>query len=161
MGLSIFDYVGKLSEGLIRVKKGIYPNYKCGFINVKGVLEIPLEYANVRDFSDGYAAVRCGNWVADKWRFINRKGELVIPCIYNYPYPFNDGYAKVIYNGEWFFINKKGDRIISLNEWDSSSKFSNGYATVWKYDDIRRIIEKATIDSKGIIVYRERIIEEL
>ncbi|MGE0079297.1 MAG: WG repeat-containing protein [Bacteroidales bacterium] len=127
-----FDYIGKPSEGLIRVKKGIYPNYKCGFINSSNEIVIPLIYANVRNFSEGLAAVRCGNWTSEKWGFINNAGELVIPCIYNNPCPFYGGMAKVQYNNEWFFIDKTGNRIISLKEYDGSSRFCNGFAKVWK-----------------------------
>lgn len=99
-----YDYIGKKSEGLLRVKKGIYPNYSCGFINEKGSLVIPLIYANVKNFSEGMAAVRLGNWASDKWGFINTLGELVIPCIYNYPRQFSSGMAKVVFNKEWYFI---------------------------------------------------------
>ena len=148
-----FDYIGKPSEGLIRVKKGIYPNYKCGFINSNNEIVIPLIYANVRNFSEGLAAVRCGNWASNKWGYINTTGKLVIPCIYNHPRPFREGMAKVQYNKEWYFIDKMGNRIISLKGYDGSSQFRNGYAQVWNVnpnDIYKRTIY--TINKLGEIV---------
>jgi len=150
---TFFNYIGKSSEGFIRVKKGIHPNYKCGFINIDNEVVIPLIYANVRNFSDGMAAVRCGNWVSDKWGFINKNGELIIPCIYNNPRPFFEGMAKVQYKNEWFFIDKTGSRVISLKEYDGSSRFKFGFATVWKrsrqdyYD-----VTSYTIDTAGRVL---------
>ena len=157
-----FDYIGKPSEGLIRVKKGIYPNYKCGFINSSNEIVIPLIYSNVRNFSEGLAAVRCGNWASDKWGFINKSGILVIPCIYSKVRNFHNGMSKGIYNGEWYFINSQGERIFCLKGYDGSSKFNNGFAQVWNrnsddYNDLTII----TVDTLGnIIEPKEEIKEE-
>ncbi|OHX65413.1 WG repeat-containing protein [Flammeovirga pacifica] len=58
--------------------------------------------------------------------FANENGEIVIPCIYSCAYRFYDGIAQVAFNcettkdwdehttlksDEWFFIDKKGNRI--------------------------------------------------
>lgn len=153
ISLAGYDYIGKPSEGLIRVKKGVYPRYQCGFVNEQGEIVINPEYANVRDFSEGYAAVRFGNWASDKWGYINREGKLVVPCIYKYPYPFINGYAKVFLDGVWYIINPEGKRVLSLNDWDGSSKFSDGLIKVWKYLYQKDIMLTAKLNISGDMVW--------
>jgi hypothetical protein len=55
-----FEYIGKLSEGLIRVKKGVNPRNKCGFINSKGDVVISFSYDKVKPFRNGIAKVKQG-----------------------------------------------------------------------------------------------------
>ncbi len=137
-----YDYTGKLSEGFRRVKRGTFKQSYCGFIDNLGNEVIPLIYANVRDFREGMAAVRTGNWASGKWGFINTSGELVVPVLFEHPRPFRHGFSKVILNGDWCFINKQGNKVISLKEYDGGSNFCNGYAIVRKsigpkYEDRR------------------------
>ena len=130
-----FDYIGKLSEGLIRFKIGIHPKCRCGFIDVTGKIVIPPVFTNVRDFHNGIARVKVGNWATGKWCFINKSGEIIISCLYNEPRKFSDGYSKVILNGEWCFIDITGEKVISLNEYDGGTSFHDGYANVCKRND--------------------------
>ena len=157
-----FDYIGKPSEGLTRVKIGIHPKYKCGFINSSNEIVIPLIYSNVRNFSEGLAAVRCGNWASDKWGFINKSGTSVIPCIFSKVRNFHNGMTKGIYNGVWYFINRQGERVFCLKKYDGSSKFNNGYAQVWNRNpDDYNDLNITTVDPLGnIIVPKEEIKEE-
>ncbi|MDY0075684.1 MAG: WG repeat-containing protein [Acholeplasmataceae bacterium] len=74
-----YDYIGKPSEGLIRVKNGLLRALSCGFINELGEQVIPLIYTGVRDFQEGLAAVKIGNFSTGKWGYINVQGELIIP----------------------------------------------------------------------------------
>ena len=144
--LKQYHYIGKASEGLTRVKDDTAPNLKCGFIDENGNVVIPLIYSNVRNFSNGFAAVKAGSWASNKWGYIDRHGELVIPLLYEQPRAFSCGLAKVVYNGEWYFINTLGQRVISLKEYDGGSRFHNGYAIVYKRKGI--CIEETTF---GII----------
>jgi len=127
-----YDYIGKVSEGLIRVKNGLFPYVSCGYINEIGQEIIPLVYTGVRDFHEGLAAVKIGNYSTGKWGFINIHGELIIPYLFDRPRPFSCGMAKVIYNNEWYFIDMKGNRIISLKNYDGGSNYHNDYAIVSK-----------------------------
>ena len=147
-----YDYIGKESEGLRRVKVGIYPNYKCGFIDDNNKLVIPLLYANARDFREGMAAVRIGNWASDNWGFINKEGELVIPIKYKYPRYFSDGLVKVILDNEWCFINKIGEKVISLNKYDGGGNFHKGFAVVIRFDKNNRKEIRGMINKSGIEV---------
>lgn len=127
-----YDYVGKYSEGLIRFKIGVFPYFKCGFIDITNKVVIPPIYSNVRDFHNGLARAKIGNWSSGKWGFINTSGELVIDFLFDKPRRFSDGYAKVVLNGEWCFINLKGEKVISLKDYDGGSSFHHGYAIVAK-----------------------------
>ena len=65
-----YDYIGKVSEGLIRVKNGALRELSCGYINALGQEIIPLVYSGARDFHEGLAAVKIGNFSTGKWGFI-------------------------------------------------------------------------------------------
>ncbi len=127
-----YDYIGKASEGLIRVKIGTFPNFACGYINELGKEVIPLVYTGAKDFHEGLAAVKIGDWSMGKWGFINTQGKLVIPYLFDTPRPFSCGLAKVVYNNEWCFIDMQGNIVISLKKYDGSSSFHNDYAIVSK-----------------------------
>jgi len=142
-----YDYIGKTSEGLIRVKNGVFPDLKCGYINEFGEEIIPLIYKGVKDFSDGMAAVKIGKFTDAKWGFINTVGELIIPYLFDKPRPFSCGMAKVVYNGEWCFIDKNGNKVISLKNYVGGSRFHNGLAIVKKqngdfYDTLSGVIDQ-------------------
>ena len=146
-----YNYIGKTSEGLIRVKNGTFPNFQCGYINESAQEVIPLIYTGVRDFSEGLAAVKTGNWSMGKWGFIDTGGKLVIPCLFDKPRPFSCGMAKVIYNGEWCFIDGNGNKVISLRNYDGSSRFHNGFALVSKRhgaysDGVYGVIDKTGVE---------------
>lgn len=136
-----YDYIGKLSEGLIRVKNGSITSLSCGYVNALGEEVIPLIYTGARDFSEGLAAVKIGNFSTGKWGYINVQGELVIPYLFDRPRPFSCGRAKVIYNKEYCFIDRKGNSIISLKNYDGGSSFHNGYAIVSKGDETFGVID--------------------
>jgi len=73
--LCIYDGVLAFSEGLAAVFK----NGKCGYINEKGRVIVPIEYDDGWPFSEGFAAVRKG----EKWGIIDTKGKTVIKFIYD------------------------------------------------------------------------------
>lgn len=110
---------------------------------------IPLIYSNVRDFHEGLAAVRIGNWASNKWGFIKMNGDLVIPILFENPRAFSDGYPKVILNNEWIFINKKGDKVISLKDYDGGSNFHKGFAIVYKVNESSKESVYGIIDKTG------------
>jgi hypothetical protein len=125
-----YDFVGKKKEGMIRVKRGAFKNEKCGFLNSRGKEVVPLIYANVRDFHEGMARVKGGNWASNKWGYINMNGDLIFPCIFEKPGDFSCGLAKVKYKGVWCFINRFGDIVLTLKNYNVVSKFTDGYAKV-------------------------------
>lgn len=142
-----YDYIGKCSEGLIRVKNGIHPNQQCGYIDENFNELIPLIYTGIKKFSEGLAAVKIGNWANGKWGFINNRGELVIPYLFDKTYPFSDGYSKIVLNGKWCFVDKEGNIKVDLSKYDGSTSFHGGFATVIIngnniYNNLYTIIDK-------------------
>lgn len=147
-----YEYIGKLSEGLIRVKAGVYPQYICGYINTLGEEVIPLIYSGVWNFHEGLAAVRIGNWSTGKCGFINTNGDVVVSFRYDKVKPFRNGIAKVKQDGEWFFIDLKENKIISLRSYSGSTYFHDGYAVVAIYikDELNYVQHKyGIIDQNG------------
>ncbi len=71
----VYDYLGWISEGYIRAKKGD----KYGFLDCEGREVIPFIYEQVQDFSEGIVIVTKGKYEG----VINGKGEEIIPCKYD------------------------------------------------------------------------------
>lgn len=113
---------------------------------------VPAIYTNVYPFSEDLAAARLGNWATGNCGYINYFGEVVIPFIYQHPHKFSDGLAKVFYNNQWYFINKKGERVISLEKYTGGSSFYNGYAIVNILKINPRLDYYGIIDKNGIEV---------
>ena len=63
------------------------------------------QYEQVDGFYDGLAAVRHHN---RKWGFVNEKGTLVIPAEFDEVYSFDEGVSRVVSNGLYGLIDKKG-----------------------------------------------------
>ena len=69
LSMPIFDDIGELKSGMIRVLDGKY-----GFVNDKGALAIAPKFDHATEFSNGLAQIRQN----EKWAWINTKGETVI-----------------------------------------------------------------------------------
>ncbi len=66
-----YNAFGALDDGLISVCR----NDRCGFMDFRGKLAIPLKYKSVDDFQEGFAAVTTDG---NRYGFIDRKGKLVL-----------------------------------------------------------------------------------
>ena len=106
------------SEGLA----GVMYNGNYGFIDKTGKEVIPFKYGAVMDFSEGLAGVlllqprerpdKSPVYVNKyKWGFVDKTGKEVVPCIYDNVRSFGEGIAEVKLNGEWFYIDKNGNRV--------------------------------------------------
>jgi hypothetical protein len=144
-----YDYIGKISEGLIRVKNGTLRELSCGYINLLGQEIIPLVYSGARDFHEGLAAVKIGNYSTGKWGYINIQGDLILPYLFDQPRAFSEGLAKVVYNDEWCFIDRHGNKVISLKNYTGSSNFHKGYAIVSKRNGLIMETTFGVIDIAG------------
>ncbi len=103
-------------EGLARVWDR--DTRKCGYINTKGDIVLPLIWENAGDFHEGMAFVGYNN----KYGFINTKGELVIPYKWTHVVGFRDGIALVSdERNKWGAIDKNGKLVCSCI-YDSYSK---------------------------------------
>ena len=95
-----YDEVFCFHDGLASVEL----DEKCGYINEKGEVVIPLEYETAMSFSEGLAAVT----KRDKFGYINKENEVVIPFEYDAATAFVDGEAKVKKDGKWGTISTDG-----------------------------------------------------
>lgn len=106
-----FDVVGSFSEGVAVFGVGEGFNVKYGFINKEGQIVIEPQYDLARGFSEGLAAVNRGGEYEGDWGFINFKGELIIPMdFHGVETDFKDGKAKINQNGDYFFIDRFGNK---------------------------------------------------
>ena len=95
-----YDEVFCFRDGLASVEL----DEKCGYINDKGEVVIPLEYETAMSFSEGLAAVT----KRDKFGYINKENTVVIPFEYDAATAFENGEAKVKKDGKWGTISTDG-----------------------------------------------------
>lgn len=87
---------------------GVSRNGKMGLIDLSGKEIVPFLYDNeLMFFEDGMALVIKDNL----YGFVDTTGKVAIPLIYEDAEDFKSGKAKVMKDGEWIFINKKGETI--------------------------------------------------
>lgn len=102
-----YHNANSFSEGLACVEL----NGKYGFIDKTGKEIIPLKYDWAGYFYDGLAWVSVGESENGKFGFIDKTGKEVIALKYDRASSFSKGKAKVKLNGEWFYIDKNGNRV--------------------------------------------------
>ncbi len=84
---------------------------KKGFIDEEGEMVIPPEFNNAGPFSNGLAPAR----KQGLFGYIDNSGKFALPPVYDFATPFNQERAKVIYKGEKYVINPKGEFVFSLD----------------------------------------------
>lgn len=142
--------IRNFSDGLVAVAKftiddelGI-PIPKWGFMDKKGNIIIPFQYANVGDFSEGICAV-------DEGAYIDKEGNLIFKKDNSLTNDFHNGLA-LIKNWEdysYIFVDKKGNDVIDCSFYSRVEDFHDGLAYVEKSDDEGNITYKGFIDTKG------------
>lgn len=100
-----YDDFGEFKKNeLVRVRL----DGKWGYVDTsRGVEIVPCDYDELWALVDGMIPIR----KSDKWGYLNDRGEEVIPCIYDKVQPFKNKFAKVCLNGEWFLIDKNGNKV--------------------------------------------------
>ena len=89
------------------------PQFKWGFLDIKGKIVIEDEYDHARDFSEGLAAVN----KSGKWGYINSNGEIVVPFQYRSAGAFSCNRALVQdFEFNQFFINPSGKTVIEISD---------------------------------------------
>lgn len=70
-------------------------------------------FEEIGGFSEGVCNIKLNN----RWGYVDKDGHIVIDTIYNVAKVFSsDGLARVQRNNEEFFINKNGDKIITVDK---------------------------------------------
>lgn len=83
----------------------------AGFIDIKGDVIIPLQFAEVGEFSEGLAAAQ--DVESGKWGYIDRIGTFIIAPQFRTAGFFSEGLAGVrIEDSDGWFINHSGELVI-------------------------------------------------
>jgi glucan-binding YG repeat protein len=151
--MSDYDYEGQnfATNGLAAVCEnnngGEFGTNKCGYINTKGEIAIPLRFQDVQRFTDnGLAAVEENG----KWGYINAQGVMIVPTRFDRATHFAaNGLAAVRDNVGWGYINSKGEMVIPAEFYKAESFGSNGLALVINKPDEAGY---ALINTKGEVV---------
>ncbi|SDL05935.1 WG repeat-containing protein [Natronincola ferrireducens] len=122
---SHYHFIDRIYEDYARVMQFS----KWGFINEKGIVQIPIKYDYVLDFSEGYAGIKKDG----KWGFIDQSGNIAIEPKYDWVSSFKNEVAVVSINNKHFFINKSGDKLYNKN-YSFARNFSEGKALVYSED---------------------------
>ncbi|MFN4152213.1 MAG: WG repeat-containing protein, partial [Candidatus Sericytochromatia bacterium] len=102
-----FDDAYAFNQGLAKSKE----NYMFGFIDKKGMFVIPAKYYSTGFFSeDGLAPVQ--ETSNSKWGYIDKTGKMAIEARFDYGDAFSEGMAVIQANGEYGFIDTKGNKVI-------------------------------------------------
>lgn len=116
--IAVVNIGGKYDKVFGSIAYNPYVGGKQGFINCTTGKEIvPVQYANVGDFSEGLASVNLGavytdkGYAGGKWGYVDANGKTIIPIAYDEAGYFLNGKATVKQNGRKFSIDKTGKEI--------------------------------------------------
>lgn len=126
-GVPSLNYHEGLSEVQQDIREGFEKDYKYGYIDTFGKIDISCEYDAAEHFSEGLALVKKD----EKFGYIDIDGNIVIPFEYDKASSFSNGLAQVNINGKWGTINAAGNIIIPC-EYEWIDLFSEGLALVKK-----------------------------
>ncbi len=125
-----YDSVEPLNDGLIPVcRRG-----RCGYIDGKGNVAIPLRYSQVREFAEGRGGVIIGG----RGSFIDRAGQVVVPAVVGRvrgtvdtggARRFGDGLSPAACGRRWGYVDRDGRWAIKP-VFTSASEIQDGIATV-------------------------------
>lgn len=122
----LFKYVNEFSEG-----RAVFVdnNNKYGFINDKGEVIIAAQFDGVDDYYEGLASVMVKVGNEKKFGFIDYNSHMVIEAKYDHVTNFSHGLATVRDGDKRYYINKKGEIAIEIEN-ALCSPFSEGLAEV-------------------------------
>lgn len=109
------------------------------------------KYVHLGSYNEGLCPVEVND---DKWGYIDYTGKIVIDTIYDDAYNFSEGLAHVKKGTESWFINKKGEKVISAEkilsdfECNRAAVIKNGKKCL--IDKTGKIICYLDIDDNGI-----------
>ena len=114
-----YDYVGKMQEDVIVVRKG----NKYGCFNKTGEMIVPLDYEEIREYVGGMARIR----YRGKFGFIDTKGEILVAPFSDEVENFAEDFTLVTIKNKVGFVNLQGDWLVPPM-YDDGGSFSGGYA---------------------------------
>lgn len=103
------------------------PQFKWGYLNKRGELEIGDVYDDLREFSDGKAAYNKDGL----WGYINKDGSVFLEARYRLVETFSEGYAVAQdLNDKYHIIRGDGTPTADSLSYQRINKFSSGRALV-------------------------------
>jgi WG containing repeat len=105
---TIYDDVGRESEGLITIKK----DGKWGIIDTAGNILLSPSFNFIGHLEDGIAIA---SEDGKKYGFVDKTGQWVIPANFDNICNYENGFATVSNNDKYGLIDKKGNWIIPCN----------------------------------------------
>ncbi|TYA73939.1 WG repeat-containing protein [Seonamhaeicola marinus] len=108
-------------------------NGKFGYINKEGTWVIEPQFKVAKNFSSECNLAEA-TINGDDWGFINRKGEWVIEPQFDKTKAFNSDIAVVLKDKQWFFINTKGEKILTNVNSDKIYDFKEGFSIIRQGD---------------------------
>ena len=120
-----YDSIGDFHEGLACVSDEKDGQKVEGYVDAKGTLQIPLQFANGGAFIEERAVVR--DLKTGKEGFIDKEGNYVIAPKYESCESFQEGLALVQTEQGYGYINKQGEEVIAP-QYVWASNFSEGTA---------------------------------
>ncbi|MEM9753595.1 MAG: WG repeat-containing protein [Planctomycetota bacterium] len=137
-----------LYRGVLRNRDGflaVHDGNACGFIDKRGRVAIPLQFAEVSSFGDSMAAARQRDADGERWGLIDKRGRFrhldqrgVVKDLRG----VSEGLAAVRINGLWGFLDKRFQTAIEA-EWTEARDFAADRAAV------RNALGWALIDRSG------------
>ncbi len=116
------------------LKEESYEKTYYEYVNqITGEKPITSKFSFADFFSDGVALVRRGNQV--KMHYINEKGETVLDLTdteYSPVSGFSEGVAFCTKGGYYYIIDKSGNELCQLGDWEPLTVFHEGLALVQK-----------------------------
>lgn len=107
----VYSYIQSFSESGTTVVRKADGNW-C-FADCYGNIVENICYNDTEHYSNGLCAVEQD----EKWGYIDETGKMVISPIYDYAEPYaENGIAAVVKDGEQMFIDKKGNKLFSVDE---------------------------------------------
>ena len=88
-----------------------------GFMDINGNIVMKPRWSYVRDFSEGLAVV-CRRSTSHEWSYIDKSGNIVFTVECGYAGDFMDGHAAIGSNGQNGLVDKKGNIIVELGNYD-------------------------------------------
>lgn len=134
-----YHVLGDFSEGLVAVHNS-QKKYKYGYMDTSGKVVIPYKYDFTNSFKEGLALVGVAKGNKTAYKYIDKTGKEIIEIKTNFwdrsSNWFSEGVARIQtsdYN--YYFIDKTGNILFTLNNYIIVEDFSDGMACVsadWK-----------------------------
>jgi hypothetical protein len=127
-------------EGLAQFAVKDKSEYKYGYVDKTGKVQIPAQFSDAGRFCEGLAVISMeGKNERPNYGFIDKTGKIVISPQFMSAGDFHEGLSPVYDGGKYGYINTEGKYVINP-QFESASNFSEGLAAVrqersWGYID--------------------------